>query len=353
MSSKLSNDRLSVFNKRDRVVEGWYWALQSANLRKGRAEGVNLNGKQIVLFRTTSGEVIALDAYCRHRGANLALGTVEGDGIRCHYHRWKYDSQGELTDVPCLDAPPAASIDRFPTEEKYGLIWVWTGKEAKHPVPFVPPELEGYEIVASLAPTYKKGCHPNVVMCDAIDAQHFRSVHHVEGNVLDLKTTIMSDTYVRTDNVAKLKPDGVMTRLASLLYKESITFSLSYWYGHTGTVTVGPDFLHGHVMFTNRIGPDGSTEGVTVALTRKRKGPMGRIVNQAVLKATQAFGAYFALGDTPNYDSIRMDFQTPIKDDHNLIAFIQHVESLPLATWGYGDPSTPPGLTPAAADALV
>ena len=129
MSSMLANDALHVFNKRDRVVESWYWALPSHKLRKGQVKAVNVNGKELAILRTKAGEVVALDAHCAPRGAHFALGRVEGDGIRCHYHRWKYNFDGELTDVPCLDKPPGAHVQRYPTEEKYGLIWVFTGTE--------------------------------------------------------------------------------------------------------------------------------------------------------------------------------------------------------------------------------
>ena len=123
-------------------------------------------------------------------------------------------------------------------------IWYWwsplytdAGYRPKHPVPFMPPELQGQETMASLAPTYKKGCHPNVVMCDAIDAQHFRSVHKFEGGVLDMQTTVVDDITIRTENVAPMPRTRWFTRLLSLVYRDVLTYSLTYWYGHTGTVT--------------------------------------------------------------------------------------------------------------------
>ena len=40
-------------------------------------------GEEMVLFRTESGEVNVLDAYCQHLGANMGVGgTVEGETHR-------------------------------------------------------------------------------------------------------------------------------------------------------------------------------------------------------------------------------------------------------------------------------
>ena len=51
-----------------------------------------------------------LDAYCAHMGTHLtASGSamivknglqIEGDSIRCPYHGWKYDVEGNCLEVP-------------------------------------------------------------------------------------------------------------------------------------------------------------------------------------------------------------------------------------------------------------
>ena len=76
IDSKYRNKNLQVFNNDNVVTEGWYWALQSRELKIGKAKAVRLSGKDLAIFRTESGTVVSMDAYGPHRGAHLAGGPV-------------------------------------------------------------------------------------------------------------------------------------------------------------------------------------------------------------------------------------------------------------------------------------
>src|SRR5262249_3931690 len=54
-----------------------------------------LLGEEIVLFRDKQDRVGALDPHCAHRGTSLEWGQIEERGIRCRYHGWLYDTQGQ------------------------------------------------------------------------------------------------------------------------------------------------------------------------------------------------------------------------------------------------------------------
>ena len=55
---------------------------------------VKLLGEKLVAFRDTQGRVGLLDEFCAHRRASLFLGRNEECGLRCVYHGWKYDVNG-------------------------------------------------------------------------------------------------------------------------------------------------------------------------------------------------------------------------------------------------------------------
>ena len=61
---------------------------------------------------------------------------------------------------------------------------------------------------------------------------------------------------------------------------------MSYWYGSTGSVTVGPDFLHFHIIFALRADENGKTRGQTILVTKKRPGPLGWLFNRVLLFLT-------------------------------------------------------------------
>lgn len=55
---------------------GIYAVEFSKNLKKGTVNLVTFMGQKIALFRTMTGEVGAINAYCPHLGADLSKGKV-------------------------------------------------------------------------------------------------------------------------------------------------------------------------------------------------------------------------------------------------------------------------------------
>ena len=96
-------------------------------------------GEDYVIFRDSAGQLGLLDELCPHRQASLALGRVEGGGIRCLYHGWKFSAAGTL--LECPNHPAAVAQGRlrarsYPVREAGGLIWGYFGApEAEPPFP--------------------------------------------------------------------------------------------------------------------------------------------------------------------------------------------------------------------------
>ena len=107
----------------------------------GRAvKAVRILGQDLVLFRDAQGAWGLLDRACPHRGADLSFGRHEGDGLRCPFHGWKFDSNGKCLDTP---AEPAGlrMCDRvrqrsYPLLERSGVLFGWFGEEGSTPPPF-------------------------------------------------------------------------------------------------------------------------------------------------------------------------------------------------------------------------
>src|SRR5262249_17663426 len=67
---------------------------------------VRLLGEDLVAFRDSGGRIGLLGEHCAHRGTSLFYGRNEECGLRCIYHGWKYDVQGNVLEPP---AEPAGS----------------------------------------------------------------------------------------------------------------------------------------------------------------------------------------------------------------------------------------------------
>jgi phenylpropionate dioxygenase-like ring-hydroxylating dioxygenase large terminal subunit len=325
----------SRFNNFGAIIEGWYWLCRSKDIPHGKVRALRLLGKDLAVYRGENDRVVALNAYCAHMGAHLAEGRVEGNALRCFFHHWRYEADGRCSNIPCLDSEPPTRIrtQSWPTAERFGMVWLWTGKQQAHEVPEV-PELAGQRCDTLVANRFEKRCHPNVVLINAIDEQHFRSVHHLPGSILRLDPVPRSVANIEFHNVGRVPTGNWLGRLVSRFYKGPLTYAMSYWYGSLGSVTFGPDFLHFHLMFALRRGDDGQTEGQTIAFTKHRPGPLGWLINKVLLRFTAIAARYFAYGDTRVFQTIRFQLRNPIAADRAVIAFIRHLEAQPLAEWG-------------------
>ena len=100
---------------------------------------VRLLGEDLVAFRDTSGRVGLLDEYCPHRRASLFFGRNEGCGLRCVYHGWKFDADGQCVDM--MNEPEEHQfghkihIAAYPTQELGGVIWAYMGPRELQPAP--------------------------------------------------------------------------------------------------------------------------------------------------------------------------------------------------------------------------
>ena len=61
-----------------------------------------LLGEDLVAFRDSQGRIGLLGAYCAHRQAPLFYGRNEESGLRCVYHGWKYDVNGNVIETPAI-----------------------------------------------------------------------------------------------------------------------------------------------------------------------------------------------------------------------------------------------------------
>ena len=111
----------------------WMPALLAEELSEPDCPPVRIKimGEQLVAFRDTDGKVGVLDNYCSHRRASLFFGRNEECGLRCVYHGWKFDVNGDCVDMP---SEPAESnfkekvkIKAYPAREYGSCVWIYMG----------------------------------------------------------------------------------------------------------------------------------------------------------------------------------------------------------------------------------
>ncbi len=102
----------------------------------GKPRQVKIMGEDLVLFRDVRGRLGLLENHCSHRLTSLAYGRVEDGGIRCPFHGWLFDAEGQCLEQPAEPEPFTDKIHHlaYPCQELGGLIFTYMGPKDKMPL---------------------------------------------------------------------------------------------------------------------------------------------------------------------------------------------------------------------------
>ncbi len=189
MLTRAQNQRLTQTAKGSPMGEllrrYWHPIAPSGELNEENpTKEVRLLSEDLVLFRSTSGKLGLIEPSCPHRKANLAYGVPEPEGIRCAYHGWLFDEQGNCVDQP---SEPEGSrfkdkvkLKAYPVQELGGLIWAYLGPD---PAPLLPKwdmlmwENVRRDMYYCILPCNWLQCHEN-----SLDPVHFEWLHRYWGS---------------------------------------------------------------------------------------------------------------------------------------------------------------------------
>jgi phthalate 4,5-dioxygenase oxygenase subunit len=144
---------------------------------------VRLLGEDLVAFRDSDGRLGVVDEHCPHRRASLALGRNEESGLRCLYHGWKIDVDGNVLDMPsepresCL--AQKVRHKAYPSRESGGFVWVWMGPPSAVRE-FEPPAWAPSPDIRTSVVKMHVGCNWAQVLEGAIDSAHSSSLHSTD-----------------------------------------------------------------------------------------------------------------------------------------------------------------------------
>jgi nitrite reductase/ring-hydroxylating ferredoxin subunit len=169
------------------IPNGWFVVASSEEVAPGDVRSLHYFGRDLVVFRTESGETCVSDAYCPHLGAHLAVGgKVEGECLRCPFHGWAFDgASGQCTEIPYGPGeriPAKARLRLYPTIERSGAIWAWhhlAQGEPFYELPLV-PEFDDPGWSAPLLQEFHVSTSCQEMAENNHDFAHFQFVHGTE-----------------------------------------------------------------------------------------------------------------------------------------------------------------------------
>jgi len=220
-------------------------------------KAVRLLGQDLVLFKNAQDQFGLLDRDCPHRGADLAYGRNEGDGLRCPFHGWKFDVTGQCLETP---AEPQGSVlctrikqRNYPVQERSGILFAWMGPEGSTPPPL--PAIDCFEAPSTHTFAFKGLWHCNWLQAFevGIDPAHASFLHRF------FNDASLEDTYGKQFRGASAgEIDGEkwpMTRVMREFAQPDIAFTEKPYGLQLTTLRHMTDQLT-HVRITNSLFPN-------------------------------------------------------------------------------------------------
>jgi len=216
----------------------------------------------VVLYRTQSGEAVALEDRCCHRHLPLSIGKVIGDGLQCGYHGLEYDRDGACVRVPGqTKVPPDARVKSYPVVEKWNWLWIWMGDPARADAGTIPDwhwvdDPDWRTVKGNDAKPLPVACNYQLITDNLLDIAHLTYVHSSSiGNDSIVEFPIKTERFERMVKMTRMVPD----RAAAPFYQWAGKFkgNVDRWLTTTvempcyivndaGCVDVGTDTRPGH-----------------------------------------------------------------------------------------------------------
>jgi len=269
-----------------------------------------------VVYRGESGKPAVMSAWCRHLGADMSMGKVIGDDVRCAFHHWQYGPDGVCSKIPASEKiPKAAKLFKFPTAEKWGLIWAFNGSAQLYDVPDF-PGYDAAELDFRTAEAFDLPVEPWVPFTNSMDFQHLRVLH---GLKIDCNPDQIHVGPYKIEYDVRFEDPNLG------IFDQSIRVSGTNTIALSGKLN-GMSVLS---MATGTPTPDGRTHGWSVTATPKAEGDDEARAQRIAIG--QAFFQRLIEEDTPIMSTIRFREGLLIDADRALARFFQYVKKFPTA----------------------
>lgn len=160
---------------------GWYCVALAEEVKPGRLVSCQFMGHDVVIFRTDSGRLSLMEAYCPHLGAHLGHGgVIEGEVIRCPFHGFEFDRSGKCVATGYgTRPPPNARARTWPVCAVNGFVFAYHdgGTDCTDEVPWQIPDLDMKKWTTPLVRTFRLRGHPQETTENSVDIGHLSAVH--------------------------------------------------------------------------------------------------------------------------------------------------------------------------------
>jgi nitrite reductase/ring-hydroxylating ferredoxin subunit len=118
MNTKESEDNFNL---------NWYVIGEKKKFKNKKLYKIKIWDNDYLVWKNND-QYYAMDNYCSHRGASLALGKIVDNNIICPYHGYQFNNQGKLCKIPGLNFvnTNVHNQNSYEVVEKNGWIYLNT-----------------------------------------------------------------------------------------------------------------------------------------------------------------------------------------------------------------------------------
>lgn len=166
---------------------GWFQVAWSDQVGVGDVHAMKYFDTEMVAWRSESGQVTVMNAYCEHLGAHLGFGGhVVGEAIACPFHGWQWNAEGRNVCIPYEPRPNRGRRMRtYPVAERNESIYIWHDVAGRDPFFDAPDVFASFADGSSAADYHPQQrlyretleMHPQYVLENGVDFAHFTFVH--------------------------------------------------------------------------------------------------------------------------------------------------------------------------------
>ena len=201
-------------------ANSWFRVATSQELSATKVIPLHYFGKDLVLFRNEKGTPCILDAHCPHLGAHLGYGgTIQDGTVRCPYHGWLWDEQGNCAGIPYSDKCPQVKIAHYPAVEINGLILMYYHQQSESPTWHIPsiPECDSREWTPlRLVRRWTARTDLKNYLDNSVDVSHLHQVHSqtfkaAKSDLVQIDGPVLTHKMSQKYNLSSLSSGGLIS----------------------------------------------------------------------------------------------------------------------------------------------